>query len=166
MKSHQIILLALVLILMSSCGRKEYTEKGILEIKKEIDSLLYNPEGEEHFNWGSGNAYSNFRAYFHTSKLIFINEDYRLRQPGEEFNRYYFKDGNLLYFVGRALTYMPEKQFTNIEIMVDPDGSVIAYDKIVNGQRMNLDGDESEKIIKHARELEKIVSERSTITRK
>ena len=98
--------------------------------------------------------------------MIFINEDYRYRQPGEEFNRYYFKDGNLLYYVGRALTYAPEKQFTNIEMMVDPDGKVIAYDKIVNGQRMNLDGTESENLIQHARELEKIVSERSTISRK
>ena len=166
MKLYQLTLIALILLVISSCGRKEYTEKGILEIKKEIDSLLYNPEGEEHFNWGSGEAYSNFRAYFHKSKLIFINEDYRYRQPGEKFNRYYFKDGNLLYYVGRALTYVPGKQFTNIEMMVDPDGKVIAYDKIVNGQRSNLDGAESENLIQHARELEKIVSERSTISRK
>ena len=165
MKLYQIIIFALILLLIS-CGRKEYTEKGILEIKKEIDSLLYNPEGEEHFNWGSGEAYSNFRAYFHNSKLIFINEDYRYRQPGEEFNRYYFKDGNFLYLVGRKLLYSPNKQFTNIEMMVDPDDNVIAYDKIVNGQRMNLDGAESEKIIQHAKELEKIVSDRSTISRK
>jgi hypothetical protein len=154
------------LLLFISCGRKEYTEKGILEIKKEIDSLLYNPEGEEHFNWGSADAYSNFRAYFHNSKLIFINEDFRYRQPGEEFNRYYFKDGNFLYLVGRQLIYLPDKQFTNIEMMVDPDGKVIAYDKIVNGQRNNLDGDESDKIIQHAKELAKIVSERSSISRK
>ena len=51
-------------------------------------------------------------------------------------------------------------------MMVDPDGNVIAYDKIVNGQRMNLGGAESEKIIQHAKELGKIVSDRSTISRK
>ncbi|MDH3269248.1 MAG: hypothetical protein OEM46_10385 [Ignavibacteria bacterium] len=165
MKLYQIIIFAL-LVLLISCGRKEYTEKGILEIKKEIDSLLYNPEGEEHFNWGSEEAYSNFRAYFHNSKLIFINEDYRYRQPGEAFNRYYYKDGKLIYFVGRELTYMPDKKFNNLEIMVDPDGNVISYDKVVNGQRMNLEGTESEKIIQHARELQNIVFERSTISRK
>lgn len=154
-----------VLILFISCGRKEYTEQGILEIKKEIDSLLYNPEGEEHFNWGSEEAYSNFRAYFHQNKLIFINEDFRYRQPGEEFNRYYFKDGKMLYFVGRSLTFNPDKKHLIIDMLVDPDGNVIAYDKIVNGERLNLDSEESEKIIRHAQELEKIVSERSTITR-
>jgi hypothetical protein len=98
--------------------------------------------------------------------LIFINEDFRYRQPGEQFNRYYFKDGNMLYFVGRALTFNPEKQYTNIDMMIDPDGNVIAYDNIVNGQRLNLSSEESQKIIQHAKDLEKIVSERSTITRK
>ena len=152
--------------MVSSCGRKEYTEKGILEIKKEIDSLLYNPEAEKHFNWGTATAYSNFRAYFHNSKLIFINEDYRYRQPGEAFNRYYFKDGNLLYFVGRELTYLPDKQFKNVELMVDPDGNVIAYDFVINGQRTGLDSDDSKKIIEHARALEKTVRERSSILSK
>jgi hypothetical protein len=150
----------LILAILSSCGRKEYTEKGIREIIKEIDSLLYNPESEEHFNWGSAKAYSNFRAYFHNSKLIFINEDYNYRQPGESFNRYYFKDGNMLYFIGKEITYMPDKQFKNIEIMVDPDGNVIAYDKVVNGQRIGLDSDEAEKIINHAKELSDIVEKK------
>ena len=166
MKLYQIPLIALILIVIASCGRKEYTEKGILEIKKEIDSLLYNPEAEEHFNWGTATAYSNFRAYFHNSKLIFINEDYRFREPGEAFNRYYFKDGNLLYFVGRELTYIPDKKYTNIEMMVDPDGNVIAYDKVVNGQRSGLSSEESNEIIQHARAIEKIVSERSKTVRK
>ena len=51
-------------------------------------------------------------------------------------------------------------------MMIDPDGNVIAYDNIVNGQRLNLSSEESQKIIQHAKDLEKIVSERSTITRK
>ena len=166
MKLYQIILIALILILIYTCGRKEYTEKCILEIKKEIDSLLYNPEAEEQFNWGGADAYSNFRAYYHNSKLIFINEDYRFREPGEAFNRYYFKDGNLLYFVGRELTYMPDKKYTNIEMMVDPDGNVIAYENVMNGQRSGLSSDDSKKIIEHAKAIEKIVSERSKIVRK
>ena len=166
MKLYQIILFAVILILIYSCGRKEYTEKGILEIKKEIDSLLYNPEAEEQFNWGGADAYSNFRAYYHNSKLIFINEDYRFREPGEAFNRYYFKDGNLLYFVGRELTYMPAKKYTNIEMMVDPDGNVIAYENVMNGQRSGLSSDDSKKIIEHAKAIEKIVTDRSKIVRK
>jgi hypothetical protein len=162
MKSKLILFSILIITLIISCGRKEYTEQGILEIKQEIDSLLYNPEGEEHFNWGSAKAYSNFRAYFHNSKLIFINEDYRYREPGESFNRYYFKDGNMLYFIGKELTYMPDKKYKNIEMMVDPDGKVIAYEKMVNGKREGLSSDEADLIVEHARQLEEIVSKRSS----
>ena len=166
MKSKLFLLTSLIFILLVSCGRKEYTEKGILEIKKEIDSLLYHPDSEEHFDWGSAKAYSTFRAYFHKSKLIFINEDYRYRKAGDSFNRYYFKDGNMLYYIGKELTYMPDKQFKNIEMMVDPDGNVLAYDKTVNGKRISLSNEESDLIVNHAKELEQIVSERSELSKK
>ncbi|MCW8810389.1 MAG: hypothetical protein OQJ93_06670 [Ignavibacteriaceae bacterium] len=161
MKKYSLIVILPIILVLLSCGRKEYTEQGIKEIKKEIDSLLYNPDAEEHFNWGSAKAYSNFRAYFHNSKLIFINEDYRFRQSGDSFNRYYFKDGNMLYYIGKELSYMPDKKYMNLEMMVDPDGDIIAYDKIVNGERLALSGQESKEIIEHARELEKIVSTRT-----
>jgi hypothetical protein len=161
MKKYSLIVILPIILVLLSCGRKEYTEQGIKEIKKEIDSLLYNPDAEEHFNWGSAKAYSNFRAYFHNSKLIFINEDYRFRQSGDSFNRYYFKDGHMLYYIGKELSYMPDKKYMNLEMMVDPDGDIIAYDKIVNGERLALSGQESKEIIEHARELEKIVSTRT-----
>jgi hypothetical protein len=165
MKTYQIILFSLTLLFFS-CGRKEYTEKGIMEIKKEIDSLLHKPEAEERFDWGSAEAYSNFRAYFHKSKLIFINEDYRYRNGGDSFNLYYFKDGNMLYLIAKELQYKPKKLSKNIEMMVDPDGNVLAYEYIVGGQRSGLNSEELKKIINHAKELESIVSERSTISRK
>jgi hypothetical protein len=166
MKTASIILTAVTLISLLSCGRKEYTEQGILEVKEEIDSLLYNPEAEEHFNWGSARAYSNFRAYYHKSNLIFINEDFRHRHPGESFNRYYFKDGNLLYFIGKELTYNPNKIYNNVEMMVDPDGNVIAYDKFVNGKRMSLNSEEIDAIVDHAEQLRDIVNKKSAIVRK
>lgn len=166
MKTTATFLTGLIIILFFSCGRKEYTEKGILEIKKEIDSLLHNPEAEEHFNWGSARAYSNFRAYYHDSKLIFINEDFRHRYPGESFNRYYFKDDNLLYFIGKEITHNPRKIYNNVEMMVDPDGNAIAYDKLVNGQRMGLSSEEIDAIVEHAGKLRDIVNERSAIVRK
>lgn len=166
MKITLFTLILIVVIIFFSCGRKEYTEKGILEIKAEIDSLLHSPEAEEHFNWGSPKAYSNFRAYFNNSELIFINEDFKHRYPGESFNRYYFIDGNLLYFIGKELTYNPRKTYIDVEMMVDPDGNALAYDKIVNGKRMGLSGEEIEAIVEHAAELKDIVSERSAIVNK
>ena len=161
MKIYSTLIILISVILISSCGRKEYTEEGILQIKKEIDSLLYHPDAEEHFNWGSSKAYSTFRAYFHNSKLIFINEDFRYRNSGDSFNRYYFKDGNMLYFIGKEITYMPDKIYHNTEMMVDPDGNVLTYDNLVNGKRVGLSNEELYKIIEHAKELVNIVSKRT-----
>lgn len=166
MKKYSLPVILLLFFILSSCGKKEYTEQGINEIKREIDSLLYHPDAEEHFDWGSAKAYSTFRAYFHNSKLIFINEDYRYRKAGDSFNRWYFKDGSMLYYIGKELTYMPKKQSKNIEMMVDPDGNVIAYDKIVNGERIGLSNEEAKEIVEHSRELEQIVSKRSVLSKK
>lgn len=166
MRKFSIPVILLLLLILSSCGKKEYTEQGINEIKREIDSLLYHPDAEEHFDWGSAKAYSTFRAYFHNSKLIFINEDYRYRKAGDSFNRWYFKDGNMLYYIGKELTYVSDKKYKNIEMMVDPDGNVITYDKIVNGERIGLTNEEAKEIVEHARELEQIVSKRSVLSKK
>ena len=72
----------------------------------------------------------------------------------------------MLYYIGKELTYMPKKQSKNIEMMVDPDGKVIAYNKIINGDRIGLGNEEAEEIVNHARELEQIVSERSELSKK
>ena len=161
MKYYLPFLIFILILIVSACGRKEYTEQGIEEIKTEIDSLLYNPDAEKEFNWGSAKAYSYFKAYFHNSKLIFIKEDYRFRKSGSSFNRYYFKDGNMLYYIAKELSYIPDKKYIDTEMMVDPDGNVVFYDKIVQGKRVALSSEESAEIIGHARDLEKIVSKKS-----
>ena len=161
MKYYLPFLIFISILIVSSCGRKEYTEQGIEEIKTEIDSLLYHPDAEKEFNWGSAKAYSYFKAYFHNSKLIYIKEDYRFRKSGSSFNKYYFKDGHMLYYIAKELSYKPEKKYIDTEILVDPDGDVIAYDKIDNGKRIALSGQESTEIIEHARDLENIVSGKS-----
>lgn len=157
-----IFITSIIFITLISCGRKEYTEAGIQEIKQQIDSLLYTAQGEK-FDWGSAKAYSYFTAYFNKSKeLIFINEDYKYRKRASSFNRYYYKDGNVIYFIGRELNYDPVKQQENLDVLIDPDGNVIAYDKIVNGKRENLSSDDAEEIVQHAAELSDIVGMRMT----
>jgi hypothetical protein len=157
-----IVIASIIFITLISCGRREYTEEGINEIKREIDSLLYTAEGEK-FDWGSGKAYSYFTAYFDESgEMIFINEDFRYRKSGTSFNRYYFSYGNVISFIGREMIYVPEKQQKNIDVLINPDGDVIVYDKIINGKRENLSNDEAEEIVNHARELRDIVEKRMT----
>ena len=72
----------------------------------------------------------------------------------------------MLYYTGRELTYVTKKQSKSLEMMVDPDGNVITYENVANGQKSGLSSKDSKKIIEHARVLEKIISERSSIIRK
>lgn len=158
-------IILITLSILTNCGRKEYTEKGIEEIKQEIDSILYTAEPHM-FDWGSSKAYSNFRAYFNNSHLIFINEDYHYRKPGEAFNRYYYKDGKMIFFIGKQQTYFGDgngkqkKELQNLTMYVDPDENVISYNKIVNGKRLSLDQEEAEQIINHANEIRTVVESR------
>jgi len=156
-KTKIFLITAIIVITVDSCGRKEYTEEGIIEIKQQIDSLLYNAKGKK-FDWGSGKAFSYFMAYFDNSnELIFINEDYRYRKPDKAFNLYYFKDGNMIYYIGSEMKNNPAKQQMNLTMSVNPDGNVIVYEKVVNGERENLSSDEAEEIVNHAGELRDIV---------
>ena len=150
-----------------SCERKEYTEEGIKEIVEGINVKLEKAVREE-FNWGSPKAYSLFRAYFsEDGELIFINESYTYRKPAESFNRYYFKDGNLLHIINKKLEYTRNKEsgkgkkvMTNIEFYSDPDENILFYDKIVNTKRATLGDEEAEEIFRHVDELKEIVNKR------
>jgi hypothetical protein len=161
MKSVKILSVVLILLLTSSCGRKEYTEEGIREIVKEIDSLLYNPPLTTKYDWGSAKAYSYFRAYSNESEeLIFINEDYHYRSKATAFNRYYYKDGYVIYYLGKEYTGPSDKFFIELRLFIDPDGDVISYEKMQRGQRLSLSDEEAEQYVRHAQELAEIVEKR------
>jgi len=147
-----IIFIFFVVVLIASCGRKEFTEAGIDEIVAEYNIILETTTESKNFDWGDSKAYSNFTTYFSDSKLIFINEDYHERVPAEAFNRYYFKDGNLIYFIGKGLDRYSKRR-NDLTLYVDPNGNVIRYDKILNGNRAPLEEEESDRILDHAKEL-------------
>jgi hypothetical protein len=152
MKFYKIVLFVLSILILISCGRKEFTEAGIDEIVEEYNEILETTAESKNFDWGDAIAFSNFTAYFSDSELIFINEDYRRRFPFEAFNRYYFKDGNLIYFIGRELD-RTTKEKKELTLYVDPKGNVIRYDKIFKGERASLEKEESDYVLSHAKEL-------------
>jgi len=165
LRTFYFLFITLLIVLICSCGRKEYTEYGIQEIINKTDSLLYTAEFKK-FDWGSAKAYSYFRAYYNDAgELIFINEDYRYRSPASVFNRYYFKDGNVLYIISKSEVIKPVKELKNITMFIDPSKNVIAYNKIVNGESVSLDSDEADMFINHAGELRDIV-ERHRLAKK
>lgn len=162
---HTIIFLFFVLLLIS-CGRKEFSEEGIREIVKDINTKLETTEGVQ-FNWGSPEAYSIFTAYFSGEEMIFINESYTYRKPAESFNRYYFKNGNLIYSIIKKMEYTTssnsikgKKSMSSLEFYSDPDENVLFYEKTVGREKSTLTNDEAEEIFRHVDELKEIVSKR------
>lgn len=168
MKQSLIIICVFILsLLIFSCSNNEYTENGIKQISHQIDSLLYTSEGEN-FDWGSSDSYSTFYAYFSDSILVFINENLRYRDGGESINWYYIYKNSLIQFVQKKIVHKKDnnksrKSMLNLTIQITPSGDVLNYDKIIDGQRKELTGTESEWIYSHSKELIEIVKERSKI---
>ncbi len=170
-KDLSIVLAFLLFTSFISCSKKEYTEKGIKQICSNIDSLLYDVKGEE-FDWGSADAYSYFTAYFHDSDFVFINENFKGREDIESFNRYYIYDFSVIQVIQKKIEYVSDennimhKSKLSLTVFMTPSGDVVMYDKLLNGKREQLTGEESVWIYNHSQELIKIVQERSKILRR
>jgi outer membrane lipoprotein-sorting protein len=165
MKTFILLLIALVLFLIISCGGKEYTEEGIVEIVEKTDSILTTLEGQE-YKWASAKALSRLKAYYPEPDIIFINETLTYRKPGNAFNRYYYKDGKIIHFIGKKLTYFNvtdskmKKELSDLTLYLDPDGDVISYNKSLNNQLVNLDDAELQEILSHSKELYSLVGDK------
>ena len=163
MKTSLISIIILGLFLFISCGREEYTEEGIIKIVEKTDSLLAKLAGQK-YDWASAAGYSTVMAYYPQPDIIFINENLTHRKPGNAFNRYYFKDGRLIHFIGKKLIYLQEaesklkKELLLLSLYLDPDGDIISYNKILNNQLVPLDDLELVEILKHADEVYHLVS--------
>lgn len=164
MKKINSIIIALLILFIFSCSKQEYTDKGISEIVRRTDSLLIKLAGQK-YDWASAKAYSTILAFYPEPNLIFLNEKLKYRRAAEAFNLYYYKDGNLIHFIGKKLEYFPKnikntkKQMTKLMLNLDSDGDVISYKKIVNGKLLNLDDSELEDVLTHAEELYKLVGD-------
>ncbi len=165
MQKINFIIIALLILFIFSCGKEEYTEKGISEIVQRTDSLLTNLAGQK-YDWASAKAYSTMLAYYPEPDIIFLNEKFTYRRPAEAFNLYYYKDGHLIHFIGKKLDYSTKykkgikKQLTKLNLNLDSDGDVISYQKIVNGELLNLDDSELEEVLTHAKELYSLVGDK------
>ena len=164
MKSIFVSIIVLYFFLIISCGGKEYTEEGIIEIVQRTNSLLAKLDGQR-YDWASSKAYSRIMAYYPEPDIIFLNEKLTYRKPGDSFNLYYFKNGNLIHFIGKKLMYINvndskmKKELTNLTLYLDPDGDVISYNKILNNKSVSLVDSELDDILSHSVELYGLVGD-------
>ena len=104
-------------------------------------------------------------AYYTTPDIIFINENLKYRTTAEAFNLYYFKDGNLIHFIGKKMAYIYEKnkksrkELTRLTMYLEQDGDVISYEKIINTERVSLKDSDLEEVLNHAKELYELVGD-------
>lgn len=167
MKKFSLIITALSILFILSCSKQEYTEKGISEIVNRTDSLLFNLAGQK-YDWSSPKAFSTVLAFYPEPDIIFLNENLTYRKAAEAFNLYYFKDGNLIRFIGKKLEYFYKnksksklnKQMIKLTLNLDPDGDVISYTKIVNAELVNLEDADLEEVLSHAKELYELVGDK------
>ena len=159
----------LIITLISSCYSEQYNEEKINNICSGIDTLLYNVKSEQ-FDWGSGEAYSNFMGFFYNSELVFINERLNFRDGGDSINWYYIHKNSMIKFVERSNNYKngndkdsKRKTLYDLMLLISPSGQVINYKKTINGKNESLSSEESDKIYNHSLELINIIKERSKI---
>jgi len=163
-KIFLLIFISLILFI-TSCGKQEYTEKEISKIVQRTDSLLNNLAGQK-YDWASAKAYSTVRAFYTEPDIIFLNEKLKYRRAAEAFNLYYYKDGHIIHFIGKKIEYFPKKekktkqQMTKLWLILDYDGDLISYQKIVDGEILSLDDSELEKVLIHAEELYELVGDK------
>jgi len=163
-KIFLLIFISLILFL-TSCGIQEYNEKEISEIVQRTDSLLFNLAGQK-YDWASAKAYSTVRAFYTEPDIIFLNEKLKYRRAAEAFNLYYYKDGHIIHFIGKKIEYFPKKgkktkqQMIKLWLILDYDGDLISYQKIVDGKILSLDDSELEEVLTHAEELYELVGDK------
>ena len=163
MKTYFISIFILCLFIIISCGDQEYTKDEIIDIVEKTDSLMAKLTGEK-FDWASATAYSTVIAYYPQPDIIFINENLTYRKPGNSFNRYYFKNGSLIYFIEKKLMYLKasesklKKELSSLTLYLDPDGKVISYVNTLNNQLVKFNNSELAEILSHGEELYNLVS--------
>ena len=165
MNKFLLLTITSVIFFLISCGKKEYTEKSINEIVQKTDSLLTNLAGQQ-YDWASAEAYSTIKAYYPEPEIIFLNEDLTYRKPAEALNLYYYKDGDLIHFIGKKMEYITKnvkkakKKLTKLTLNLESDGDVISYYKVVNGELSSLDDSDVEEVLTHAEEIYKLVGDK------
>jgi len=154
----KIFSLIVITVLLSFCGQKKYSLEDVKAIVQKADANMHGLE-ETNFEWASKRAYSHIRAYYPLPGYIFLNEKINFRTGGDSYNHYYFKDGNLVYYKERKLTFKKDQRnnwrrvLSSLDLYLNQDGNVVGYDNVEDKKVADLKSEQVEETLHHAREL-------------
>lgn len=156
--------LLLPLIFIFSCASKEERLEKLIQIKNEIDPKLDYEKGIDAIH-STDTTLSKFRFYYLDDELAFINEDLQLQNEGRGFSKYYFKDGELFYYIGNRKVYedvngkLGAKSLTRWEFYLEGKDT-LSFFKTVNSRIDSLRDWEFDFILSHAEDLKEKAEEK------
>jgi len=131
---------------------KDYVVKLSAEIKFEDGFDAIKVRGEKR---------SRFRSYYQNNELVFINEDMNIGNRGDSANKYFFRNGILVYY--KEDTILKKDDSLNVygktplrtEIYFDGN-SVLQSERIIKGVLLPLSDKEINSIIEHSKILKEL----------
>ena len=146
------------IIILNFCGQKNYSLDEVKGIIKTVNDNLHGLQ-ETDYEWASKKAYSKIKAFYPLKGYTLLNERIRFRSGGDSFNLYYFKDGNLLFFKERKLTFKETNRgklrrvLSTLDLYLDQYGNVVGFENVTDKKKVDLEGSQVTDIISHAHEI-------------
>ena len=146
------------IIILNFCGQKNYSLDEVKGIIKTVNDNLHGLK-EKDYEWASKKAYSKIKAFYPLKGYTLLNERIRFRSGGDSFNLYYFKDGNLVFFKERKLTFKKtyrnklRRVLSSLDLYLDQYGNVVGLENMADKKKADLEGSQVTDILSHANEI-------------
>lgn len=151
------IVLLIPFLMIISCAS---SEEKLQNIKDYVAKLTAEIKFEDGFNAIKvrGEKRSIFRSYYQNEDLVFINEDLDIGIRGKSANKYFFRNGELVYFSEQTVLIKDDSLKINGKTMIRSEiyfnGTMSLYsERIIKGISVPFSELEISSIVEHSKIL-------------
>lgn len=155
--SKKILTVFVSLLIIISCASKD---EQIQTIKDYVDKISAEIKFEDGFDAIKvrGEKRSRFRSYYQNNELVFINEDMNIGIRGNSSNKYFFRNGELVYFSEQTILSKDDSLKINTKTMIKSevyfDTNIELFsERIINGTLIPFSDLEIKSILEHSQIL-------------